>query len=357
MPQSSDVTTEDHEAYELDRSVPSDSLPSSPPRVSHELSIALLVMAISVCVTLLILADGCARGHGPSCTGSVSIILAACDLGAGVVFTWVAWGELAIITAETSEYGVKMRLIAYLCTAAVSAPVLLSLFALSCTAQGLRNCIDSARFDRNRLRNTLVLALSPVNLELLRLTPWHENAFDEFPTWSMFMFTIPPALIPDALLITAQVLFIQLTHAQDMDNAVTLLIIAVISFTCSALSLWFRGLRKLLGRVCATEPPESRTRPYWMRDTSIKGAATDGNGGGQDGHSPYVLPQRGVEYDGPAEYAPRKQALHWLSEEEELSASRYQGGVSVEGEPLAYPPRERRPTGERSDDALVVSRQ
>merc|ERR1711966_97624 len=136
------------------------------------------------------------------------------------------------------------------------------------------------------------------------------------------MFTIPPALIPDALLITAQVLFIQLTHAQDMINA-------VISFTCSALSLWFRGLRKLLGRVCATEPPESRTRPYWMRETSIEGAATDGNGGGQDGHSPYALPQRGVEYAGPVEYAPRKQALHWLSEEEELSASRYQGGVSV----------------------------
>ena len=295
----------------------------------------------------------------------MAICAGSADLCAGAVFAWIVCSS-ALDAADPMQLpGRADGVVAILSAAAVVSPVLLAIVALSCSFETLRNCVDSARFYRHRFRNLLVFALAPFNLELLRLSPWHENAFDDFPTRHLLFASIVQALAQDALQLTALVLFVRVVQDEDTDVAPAALSLSVVTLAFSALSLCVRCLRKVAPLACASAPPASRRRPYWVRDPSPPRSRSSKSPRLAGGHgaspqetasAPSRRNSRGDSYadsSGAAHMAPRCHAMRWLEDEEvdeeevfaNLPASHHRGGVSVEGEvpwasrsPLYYYP-------------------
>lgn len=278
------------------------------------LLIAISATAVGFGMALCIVGDASMRGQRPTAAGGLLILIAGGNLSTGLLIAWVAW-RLSFHEAlvETGHH-LQMQIAAILYASASAASVLVALLALCCSIDSLRDCIDSTRFHRYRLRNTVVLSLSPTNLELLRVVPWHENAFDELPTRLIFVASMVQPLVEDVLRIIASVLFITLTQKQPSLAPSASLSLAVAACSFSVFSVCTRCARKLLAGSCASQPPASRRRPYWVRDPTRghkrRQRKSEITTSGVQGGSTTSLPARGI-------------ALRWLSEEESVISVDY----------------------------------
>ena len=130
------------------------------------------------------------------------------------------------------------------------------------------------------------------------------------------------------------VLFLMLGQARgSMPTPTSTLSLALLTLVCSALSLYVRGLRKVVGRMFGCDPRESRSRPYWVRDPSSSHRLSPSPSKRRATPQP-PLAKDAVSADD-STLQPRNAALRWLNDREEtadIPAWHHQAGVGVEGE-------------------------
>jgi len=191
-----------------------------------------------------------------STSAVVCVLIGAGDFASDVVFARSAWMRIASCTQLGANCGASLladfRLVATLATVCLAAPVALSIAPLASLLRSNRPPIDSQRFSHSVGLHATLLTLSPTNLELLQLLPWRERHFVGFPTKRILWFAVLTAFAEDVPQACLQLRLILLSLRHDVPGGFddVALSAACVALAFSLLSIWWRGLRRLVMALC-----------------------------------------------------------------------------------------------------------
>jgi len=340
-----------------------------------------VALAAGIGLTLLAVFLACLFQLPVTCASTTTIMIGASSICLDGIFIWFAWWRTqALNSFETdtmlqSKDAQLMRRIAFLATGSVAAPLALNTVAAFFLLYRWSELVDWGRLMscRPNLFLMLLLLLSVSNAEVLQLIPWCERDLNGFPTATTVSLSAAGVLIGDVLQIGLQTYFMMVLASEELilggdeqqqqqhrGHRHLLNYAFGLALLCSGLavvSLWSRGLRKLIILFCTRKAPQvdeqfwaaSHARHFSAASAHMRTVFVDhmrkqlGTGTGtlpnepssaaMSTMPPHVLSQVATA-DPPQSVAtrprpaPRGTALQWLTEHEESPSERGRAQVT-----------------------------
>ena len=248
-----------------------------------------VALGAGLCLILLVLFTACIGKLPVSCEAAFAMFIGAGAIFSNGIFAWFAWvrvSEIVSLEADPmmqSEALQLMRLVAFLATGSVAAPIGVYALAVCLILTRWAALVDERHVStaRSCVCTTLLMILSICNPDMLQIPAWRQRDLMGFPTASTVGLCALGALIGDGLQLGVQVYFTFVLHTQefflggdgarqdDQRRYYQLLFSSTvgISLICSGFalaSIWLRGLRRLSFYCCsrkATQPQASE--PVW----------------------------------------------------------------------------------------------
>lgn len=191
---------------------------------------------------------GSAAARRLTCSATITVLLSSATWFGDVCFAALAWQWRQHHALATASW------LAWLSLAALAVALAYAAIALAVLALWARSPVEHPA--PRRLALLGIFALSPCNLELLRLVPWRQVPYGELPTSWLRVHTVGWAFALDAPMLALQLVALlgllssSSTTALPPEDEGRSLAVTVGALALSAASLYWRGIRRYVIIKC-----------------------------------------------------------------------------------------------------------